>query len=395
MRKRDEHVRSSVRGRGRLVRLLLAHAPDRACTGPGHRRPRRRRTASATFRPGGDSLPNPLAAQAKLRRRTQSPRLLESGRSRPRGRRRNRAIRDPRQQHRAPERAALPPQKGPLGPRYPTSTRRNRSSPSHAIPGARRWRNATRYQTGPMKTDPAVDPQLGQQRDSARQQHLRVGELPTTRTTANMMFGKGQNVQGLLPQAEPRGQRAPGRGDDRPARPSLQRARFQRPHNPVAGDSVRTDGLLELRQDAAPGTTRRRRPARPDAQSKTYIKQFRQGRPLRLTASMKPDGYIVPSRPSHAGEGRRPISRARTPSGTPPLVCLLHRLQQDRPGLQQGRRRNHNNTGIWIGDCCTTEPETATSGSSPPVRSRPRPAQTTAGGRPAFRHKTATPPSGR
>ena len=117
-----------------------------------------------------------------------------------------------------------------------------------------------------------------------------------------------------------------------------------------------------IKDTATPGTTPRRRRARPTPQIKAYLAQFDKVDRYDYDGDgnfNEPDGYIDHFQAIHAGEGEEAGGGAQGAD-----AIWSHRWYaystdagQDRPGRQQARRRASSATsGIWIGDY-TTEPE--------------------------------------
>ena len=130
--------------------------------------------------------------------------------------------------------------------------------------------------------------------------------------------------------------------------------------------------LLELHQGhrAPPGTTTqkaagqdRRRDQRPTSQQFDKVDRYDFDGDGNFN---EPDGYIDHFQAIHAGEGEEAGGGAQGDGRhlVAPLVRLLHRRRQDRPGRQQARRRASSATPASGSVTTPPSPRTAASASS-------------------------------
>ncbi|MFN8029334.1 MAG: immune inhibitor A [Dermatophilaceae bacterium] len=309
--------------------------------------------SSIKFRPGGDSLPNPLAdAQAKLRQDAVAK--LLSGQATLEGSGANRTIKIPGST--APEARGTAAAKG-RWVWYPTN--REETIFSILTNFGSKTMAATGGSAGPMKNQipkpdrnwdgSATDDNSTYWVDDFNRAHY-----------LNMMFGKGESFKDFyLKQSQGRFL-AKGDVSDWVTVP-YNEARYG--HNPVAGDGTsEADGYWNYVKDTGNSWyDAQKKAGKTDAQIKTYIKQFDKVDRYDYDGDgvyNEPDGYIDHFQAIHAGEGEEAGGGAQGED-----AIWSHRWYafstdygKTGPAFNKAGGTQIGNTGIWIGDY-TTEPE--------------------------------------
>ena len=329
-----------------VAALALTLAPSSAQAGPAPAPSPK--DGSIKFRPGGDSLPNPLAdAQAKLRQDAVAK--LLSGQATIEGSGANRTIKIPGSTK--PEARGTAAEKG-RWVWYPTE--REETIFSILTNFGSKTMAATGGAPGPMKNQipkpdrnwdgSATDDNSTYWVDDFNRAHF-----------MNMMFGKGESFKDFyLKQSQGRFL-AKGDVSDWVTVP-YNEARYG------SNEISEADGYWNYVKDTGNAWyAAQKKSGKTDAQIKTYIKQFDKVDRYDYDGDgvyLEPDGYIDHFQAIHAGEGEEAGGGAQGAD-----AIWSHRWYAfstdygiSGPAFNKAGGTQIGNTGIWIGDY-TTEPE--------------------------------------